>query len=209
MKTRFLLCAVLALLFASNAFAGWDKKPELRWQETYQYDARYKNHNLYINRLSAMFNYLDEEDKSLFKFTPFYEVRWNFKAGFIQRNFFGLEAGKDFLPWLYLGQAVQYGLMKEDYIDKYHFATRWYTETQTNLVLSHELFSKDWFKVNGYIQDKLIYDIRRGDLERNEAILGLTFPIGKYVEFGIDWNHIKRVKHYDSDTFEGSLTLVY
>ena len=44
---------------------------------------------------------------------------------------------------------------------------------------------------------------------RNEVAIGVIMPIGEYVEAGINWRHIDRIGHYDSDVLETTLALVF
>ena len=208
MRVRILGAAALLLLFYPSAFAGW-ARPELRWAETYRYDIREKKHDLYQNRLSATFSYLGSDEKSIFKLTTFYENWRNIDKGFSQRNFGGLEIGKDILSWLYLAESFQCGLMKEDYLYKQDFETSYYSEAETRLVLSHNLLTTKYINLKWFILYEYTYDLRRGSVTRNEAAVGLMMPVGKYIETGVDWRHIDRIQHYDSDTLEAYLTLVF
>jgi hypothetical protein len=48
---------LFSLLFISDIFAAWEKKPEFRWLELYRADLRDSDHRFYANRLSAAFNF--------------------------------------------------------------------------------------------------------------------------------------------------------
>jgi len=209
MGRKFFWIAALFLLFTTQASAGWDKRPELRWKETYTYDDRENVHNAYTNRFSATFNYLNADEESQFKITPYYELVYYYNKGFAGRNQVGLEVGKDFFSWLYAGQAFQYGYMKEDFLNKYDFVSRYFTQSVTRMLLTVPLLSMKYLTLKGYALEEFTYDMSRGGSPRNDATAGLLVPICKYVETNVQWRHTKRINHYDSDFFEGSLTLVF
>jgi len=208
MKKRTAVLASI-FLFISCAFASWDKKPEFRWTQLYRYDLRQDNHRLYNNRLALAFSYLDSKGKALFKLTPFFEIKRNIGKDLWERKELGIEIGKDILPWLYVGEAIQQSWKKEDY--------RWYTnyekedsvESETRLMFCHNLLSNKYIKLKGFILDEYTYDFNEDRGIRNEVAIGVIAPIGKYIETGINWRHIDRIHYYDSDTFEASLTLVF
>ena len=209
MKGKVLVASLVFLMTNfSLAFAGWDK-PEFRSTHLYHYDSRQDDHQRYDNRMSATFNYLDSEEKSLFKITPFYETRRNLDKGLWQRRELGLEIGKDIVPWMYLGDAIQQSWKKEDYryydlYEKHNAA-----ESETRLLFSHKLFSNDYVTLNGFVLDEYTYDFDDGAGIRNEVAIGVSVPIGKFVEAGVNWRHIDRIHYYDSDTFEASASFVF
>lgn len=208
-KTRGLIALILILFSFSTSFAVWDKKPEFRWIQLYRYDSREDNHQLYTNRLSFTFNYLDNKEKSLFKLTPFFEIRRNIDKDLWERKELGVEVGKDIFPWLYLGDAIQHGWMKEDYHYPADYVKRDYTESETRLCFSHQLLSYKSLNLKGFVLNEYTYDFNVGAGVRNEVAIGLIVPVGKYLETGINWRHIDRIHYYDSDTFEATVTLVF
>ena len=205
----FTLTGLSLLLFFAFSFAGWEKKPEFRWQQLYHYDLRQDNHQLYTNRLSLTFNYLDSQKKSLVKFIPFFEIRRNIDNNFWQRKELGIEVGRDIFSWLYLGEAIQKGWMKEDYQYCQFFEEKSYKESETRLCLTHNLISGKSIKLKGFAVNEYTYDFDKGAGVRNELALGLNMPVGKYVETELNWRHIDRIHFYDSDTLEASLTLIF
>ena len=210
MKIKTLIWAALfLLLFISHTFALRSKKPEFRFQQLYRYDTRQDDHQLYTNRMSLMFNYLDKKEKSLFKITPFFEIRRNIDRDVWERKELGIEIGKDIFPWLYLGQAIQQGWMKEDHRFYANYEKREYSESETRLLLSHNLLSNKYVKLKGFILDEYSYDFDIREGTRNELVIGLIMPVGKYIETAINLRHIDRIHYYDSDTFEASVTLVF
>lgn len=210
MKIKLVFCCSLFFLFINSAAeASWDKKPEFRWQELYRYERSRNKHRLYNNRFSATFNYLDAEEKELFKITPFFEIRRNITKDFWERKELGVEIGKDIFPWFYLGETMQKGWMKEDYRNYTDYEKRNYTESETRLLLSHYFLSNKYIGLKGFILDEYTYDFEAESAARNEVAIGVIVPIGKYIETGINWRHIDRVSYYDSDTFEASLTLIF
>jgi hypothetical protein len=210
MKTkRLILIHLFLLLFFSVSFAAWDKKPEFRWGQLYRYDLRQDNHQLYTNRLSATFTYKNKKDKAMFRLQPFFEIRRNTHKDLWERKELGLEIGKDIFPWLYIGEAIQRGWMKEDYRDYAKYEKRDYVDSETRLLFMHNLLSSKYVKLKAFILEEYTYDFDRGAGRCNEVAIGLIMPIGKYIETGINWRHIDRIHHYDSDTFETSVTLVF
>jgi hypothetical protein len=210
MRAKMLACLALFLLFAiSPAIAAWEKKPEFRWSQLYHYDTRETGHSLYTNRLSAMFTYLDKEEKPLFKLTPFLEIRRNIDKGLRERKELGVEIGKDVFPWLYLGDAIQETWIKEDYRTYTVYENKNHAESETRLMFSHSLIDKKNIKLKGFVLDEYTFDFYRGAGICNEVAIGVIMPVGKYIESGINWRHIDRIHHYDSDTCEAFITLVF
>ena len=210
MKIKILAgVGLFLLLFIAIVFAAWDKKPQFRWEQLYHYDLRQHNHQLFTNRVSLTFNYLDKEKAPLLKIAPFFEIRRNIDKDLWERKELGFEIGKDIFPWLYLGEAIQKGWMKED--DRYYanYEKRNYTESKTRLLLSHNLLPNKYIKLKGFILNEYTYDFDRDTSTRNEVAIGLIMPLGKYIETGINWRHIDRIHFYDSDTFEASVSLVF
>ena len=196
-------------LFTSGAFAVWDKKPEFRWQQLYRYDLRQNNHQLYTNRLSLIFNYLDNQQKCLFKVMPFFEIRRNIDKDLWERKELGIEIGKDIFPWVYLGEGIQRSWRKEDYRYYRNYEKRDHTESETRLMFSRNLLPKKFLTLKGFILNEYTYDFDRGAGICNEVAIGLIAPLGKYIETGINWRHIDRIHYYDSDTFEASVTFIF
>lgn len=205
MKIKTLIPTLIFLLYASAAFAAFDKKPEFRLEELYRYDKREDNHHLYTNRASAAFTYRDNKDKALFRLKPFFEIRRNIEKHFWERKEWGVEIGKDVFEWFYLGEAIQRVWYKEDFQERQVYKRGNDTESETRLLLSHKLISK----LGGFFLNEYTYDFNKGAGIRNEAVLGLVMPLNKYLEAQIDWRHIDRIHFYDSDNFEAVVTLIF
>lgn len=210
MKVRkVLLATVVFLLFSSICFAGFEVKPEFRWTHLYRYDNRPNKHKLYTNRLAAVFSYLNDTGKALFKIIPFFEIRVNTAGGFKERREAGIEFGKDIFSFLYLGESIQRIWARED--SKYYgqYQHREYMEAETRMRLSHNLIEKNKFKLIGFIYNDFTFDMDRNEGLRNELGFGFDIPIGKHLETTFNWRHIDRIHFYDSDILEGSLTLIF
>ncbi len=189
--------------------AAWDRKPHFRWTQRYRHDLRQDNHQLYLNRFSPELNYLDKQNKSLVKFIPFFEIRRNIDKDLWERKELGIEIGKDIFSWLYLGEAIQKGWMKEDYSTYANYEKRDYLESETRLLLSHNLLASKYIKLKAFILDEYTYDFDKGEIRRNELAAGLVIPIGKYIETETNWRHIDRIHYYDSDVLEASISIVF
>lgn len=210
-RVCFFLSLLTALLLPVVDSLAGISRPEFRLQQTYRYELKKDRdkHRYYIVRLSMSSVFSNALGKELFKITPFFEARRNTREGHWERREVGLEAGKDILPWLYFGQAVEQVWAKEDYRYYGDYESRDFPETETRILLSHNLLPDRFIKLKGFILDEYTYDLVKGRGMRNEAAVGMTLPIGKYLEAQIDWRHIDRIHYYDSDTFEGSLTLIF
>lgn len=207
-KTVILASSFLGLLI-SSVFAHWDKKSKVSWTQLLRYDLRHDDHSLYTNHLSITFNYSDKREKPLLKLMPFFELRRNIDRDLWERKELGIEISKDIFPWLYLGEGIQAVWLKEAYREVPIGRSKDSTESETRLVFSHNLFSNKHISVKGYLLDEYTYDFGRGEGTRNEVAMGLTTPIGKYIETDIHWRHIDRIHDYDSDTIEASVTLIF
>lgn len=210
MKTKILiLIGSFLFLHISITFAAWDKKPEFRLEELYRSDFREDNHSLYSNRVSATFIYQDRNDKALLKFKPFFEARFNIEKDLWERKEWGLEIGRDILPWFYFGQAIQSLLRNEDYEFRQIYKKRKNVESETKFLLSHNLISGEKIKLTGFILDEYTYDFNGGVSTRNEIAAGLIMPLNKHLETQINWRHIDRIHFYDSDVIESVVTLIF
>ncbi|MFC1674803.1 hypothetical protein ACFL1K_02800 [Candidatus Omnitrophota bacterium] len=210
MKKRIIILVAIGLLLSfSSGFAGWQDKPELQWQQLYRYDRADDDHQLYTNRISSAFTYLDDQKNPLFKVTPFFEIRRNIDVDLWERKELGVEVGKDIFDWLYIGEAIQGVWMNEDYRDYRNYEKRDYAESETRVLLRHDIFSGEKMKLKGFMLNEFIYDFDDNEGLRNEVVIGLIMPIGQYIEGGINWRHIDRIHYYDSDTVEASATLIF
>lgn len=209
MKNKLFFWSILFSLFINSVVWAYWKKPEFRWQQLYRYELNRNKHRLYTNRFSATFNYLNKEVNPLFKITPFFEIRRNIAKDLWERKELGVELGKEILPWLYVGEVIQMGWMKEDYRYYMDYERRDYAESETRLLLSHNLLSNKYISLRGFVLNEYAYDFERETAARNEVVAGLIIPIGKHIETTINWRHIDRISYYDSDTFEASLTLIF
>jgi hypothetical protein len=208
-KILNLLVGLFLLSFISAVSAGWDRKPEFRFNQLYRFDLRKHDHQLYTNRISAGFFYRDTQEKALFKLEPFFEARRNIHKSLWERELLGIEIGKDIFPWVYLGEAIQQTWIKEDY--RYHaiFESKNHAESVTRLLFNHNLLPDRYIKLKGFVLEEYTLDFQRGAGICNEVAIGVIAPITKYVEATINWRHIDRIHYYDSDTFEASVTLVF
>lgn len=165
--------------------------------------------DLYINRLSAAFDYLNKIEKPLFKVTPFFEIRRNIGRDSWERKELGVEISKDIFPWLYLGEAIQQGWMKEDYRYDYDVEKRRYAESETRVLFSHNLLESRYLEIKGFVLNEYNYDFNRGAGVRNEVAMGIKVSAGKHAEVDIHWRHIDRIHYFDSDNIEAGLTLIF
>lgn len=210
MKSKIFVLLLFCLAGSfSNAFAGWEKKPEFRWMQFYRWDRHFDADGLYCSRFSLGFNYLDAQGQPLFKLIPFFEMRRNLDVDLWERRELGMEIGKDILPFLYLSERVQHVWKNEEWIKPQLFQKENTAEAITRLMLSRKFFNKNSFYVKGFIIEDYTYDIDDGGGKRNEVIIGAGVPLGKHWESACNWRHIDRIHFFDTDTFEVSLTLVF
>ena len=206
---RFVLLLFGLVLFFSSAFASWDKKPEFRWTQFYRWDRHFDSDGIYSSRFSLSFGYLDGKGRPLFKVMPFFEMRRNFDADLWERRELGVEIGKDILPCLYLGESIQHVWKNEEVTASQKYEKENSVEAKTRLALSRKFFEKNSFNLKGFIIGEYTYDMNEGKGRRNEIIIGLSAPLGKHWEAGLNWRHIDRIHYFDTDTFEASATLVF
>lgn len=205
MKLRVSVLAVFILPLLSFSAFALEVKPELSWQQLYRYDLRRQHDQLYVNRLCAAFEFSGQNRQKLFKIIPFVEMRRNIDRDSWERKEAGVELGKDITPWLYLGQAIQKTWTREDTREYGDIEKRHDTESESRLILSHSLLKTAHFNLKGFILGEYTYNFNDGQAVRNEMAVGLTVPIGSRVETGINWRHIDRIHHYDSDVVEAQI----
>ncbi|MCM8801260.1 MAG: hypothetical protein NC912_04550 [Candidatus Omnitrophica bacterium] len=206
---KYFLAGCLFFCFTSFCFAYWQKRLQLRWQHLYHYDLRQDKHQLYNNRISFIFSYMDKHEKTLFKIEPFFEFRRNINKDITERKELGIEIGKDIFTWFYIGEVIQQVWMNEDYRYYTDYEKRDFTNSETRLLFKHSLLNKDKFKLEGFILEEYTFDFNRQKGLCNEVAIGFIVPLGKHLQVNLNWRHIDRIHYYDSDTFETSLTLFY
>lgn len=198
MRGKALILTAIFLLSISSAFAGWEKKPQLRWSQFYSYDTRRADHQLYANRISALFTYQGQQKQQLFKIMPFLEARRNVKRDIWEREELGLEAGRDIFPWFYLGEAIQAVWLREDYQRSDQQNYNWHkerksTESETRFMFKRNILSIEQIEFEGFLLGEYTYDFEMGAGVRNETTLGIILPLNKNMETGVNWRRIDRI----------------
>jgi len=202
------LTLLFLLSFICSSFAAWDK-PAVRLTGMYRYDLRQDNHDLWITRASLALTYKNIADDPLFKIIPFFEARRNIHKHIWERKEAGVEIGKDIFPWFYLGSAIEQVWMNEDYQYYRRYEKRQYTACEPRLLFSHNILNTKFLTLKGFILDEYTYDFNKARGTCNEVAIGVIIPVTKYLESQVNWRHIDRIHYYDSDTVEGSVTLVF
>lgn len=201
-RALFLLWLCFFIFNPSYAFAEWDEKPEFRLTGTYRYDIRDDNHDLFSNRISATF-------RNAFQVMPFFEARWNIDQDLWERKEAGVEIGKKFCSWFYLGESIEHVWAKEDYLVYADYEKRDYLEAETRLLFKQDLLSTESIKLKGYFVEEYTYDFKEDKATFNELVLGVIMPITQSAELNLNWRHIDRIHYYDSDTLEASLSFLF
>lgn len=205
LRTPVLLLFCLTL-FLPSAFAGWSEKPVFSWTQFYRWDRHFNTDGIYSNRFALTLDYLDDEKKPLLKIMPFYEMRRNYDRNEWERREVGVEAGKNILPFLYLGESIQHVWRNEEVRQPLVYEKQNSLEAETRLVFSGNLLSKDSFSLKGFLTEEYTYVTDEGRSMRNEITAGMSVLFGKHWEFGLNWRHIDRISYFDTDTFEAFLT---
>lgn len=210
MLQRILIFSILFLLLsASFSFAGGFQKLGVRLEEFYRYDLRQDDGQLFNTRISSNFNYLDTKETTLFKVTPFFEIRRNINRDSWERKELGVEIGRDIFPSFYIGEAIQAVWLREDYRNYTRNKRRDTAESETRLCFSRDILNSGRIKVKAFILGEYTYDFDIGSGVRNELTTGVIIPLAKYLQTCIDWRHIDRIHDFDSDTLETSLALLF
>ncbi|MEW6008189.1 MAG: hypothetical protein AB1629_00955 [Candidatus Omnitrophota bacterium] len=198
----------LILFNINNVYATFSR-PNIHLQQTYRWDDRRDGADLYIQTLSLPFRYNFLKDKHSIKLNLFFQWRRNVERNLTQRKTFGLGLGKDFNRWLSLGADIQYSWYNEGFRDYGVFEKRSIPEGVLKLTLQKELIANGKFNMIGFVDNGIFFDLKNGREICNEISLGVIFPLGKNFQTQLDWLHIDRVPYYDSDAFEGSLTIKF
>jgi len=207
-RTFVLLFFCFALFFPC-AFAGWSKNPLFSWTQLYRWDRHFNSNGIYSNCYAFAFIYLDGEERPLFKFKPFYEMRRNFDTNQWERREVGLEVGKDILSWLYLGESIHHAWRNEEVMSPNRYEKQNSLEAETRIVLSRNFITKDSFSLKGFVADEYTYVTDEGRSMRNEITAGMSALFGKHWEIGLNWRHIDRISYFDTDAFEVFATLSF
>jgi len=209
MKLKVIYLSSLILLLSGHCvFADWNSRPVIRLMQGYRNDFREDNHELYISRFSFTMDYFSEK-KSLFKITPFFELRRNIQREQWERKEAGIEIGMDIFKWLYLGESIQKIWAQEDCLYRQVYEKRDHLEAETRLYLSHNLSSTKPYSPKVFVLNEFAYEFDKGAAVRNELAAGIIIPLNRYLETQLNWRHIDRIRYYDSDTAEASVTLIF
>lgn len=200
---------VIVLLVSSRALAFFDKRPQMRYKQSYSFEDRRSHRQLYSNRLSAGFSFNNAEGAQLFELEPFLGFRRDFRNNNWERKEAGLAISKKIFPWLSVSEAVAQVKAKEDWRHYRFYEKREFTESVSRLKFSHGLISNKFINLTGFLINDYIYDLRAGRGIRNEVIGGFAIPVGKHLETELCWRHVDRVHYYDSDNLELSATLLF
>lgn len=212
MKTKYftICCLVLIGLFflIENTFAFNFKRGLFSWKQTYNYDFNHPIEKMYINKLSMDFN-LNNGENTVLKIKPFFEVKRNTHGYFWQKERLGLEVGKDFTKWFYTGLRFSQIWAKDDWQQYGYYEKREYRDLEYNFRISYDLINNSKFRLVGFIIDEYTYDLNIGAGVRNEVVIGVSWPINKYLETSVNWRHVDRVHYFDQDTYEASVTMFF
>lgn len=208
MRKVYFFIFVFLTCINTIAFAGWEK-PKVKFSNSYRYLIREK-HSIYLERAELEFSYGRNGDKfSKVKIIPFIELRNNVQKEKMEHKEIGLEIGADVFDWLYIGESFQYTRYNYDWTNYlWHSRIKYAGEAETRLMFSFPICEIDEDrKIKAYLLDEFTYSFKLAEGTRNEAVLGLTIPIVKYIDIGLDWRHIDRIHDFDSDAIEAGLTL--
>ncbi len=212
MKSKcFLICCIVLIglfFLVTNTFALNLKKGIFSWKQTFNYDPNHPLEKMYINKLSMDFDLNNQEDVFL-RIKPFFEVKRNVHQAFWQKERLGLEIGKDLTKWFYTSLRFSQIWSRDDCQQYGYYEKREYRDVEYNFKLSYYLVNKPKFKLEGFIIDEYTYDLNQGRGTRNEVVIGVSYPINKYLETTVNWRHIDRVHYFDQDTYEASVTMFF
>ena len=208
MKKIILIVLMISLLVIQIAFADW-QRPQLQYSNTFHFDIREDDKYFYGQNLTAIFSYRDTNDKDLIKISPFFEIRRNTDRDLWERKEIGVELGTELMKGIYFGQTLQETRYKEDFEYYQQIREENCLEAVSKFHLQYPLIENDKITLVGFILDEYTYSFDDEESIRNEINIGLGVPLLDWLETSINWCHIDRINHFDSDTFELSATLIF
>ncbi|MFC1624065.1 hypothetical protein ACFL28_01920 [Candidatus Omnitrophota bacterium] len=196
MKTILRLSIVLISL--QLVYVGSICALEIKNENKYLIDARGDDGDIYLNRLS-LHKKLDRHEIEL---SFFGEAQWNFEISEWEKLTLGLETGKFFREYLYVGQSVQF--ISGEILDYMAFdanSNSIDTTTKIRLLLPlAEHFSLRLF-------EEYALNLEKGRDESNEIGTEVIYSPKDSYSVGIGWHHIDRIHNFDTDYVSLSLTL--
>ncbi|MDP8230682.1 MAG: hypothetical protein P9L93_06220 [Candidatus Gorgyraea atricola] len=190
---KIILVLLMLVLFANPGFSV-----EVESRTDYLVDVRRDDGDIAMERLS-IHKKLDSSDTEL---SFFGEAQWNMETDEWEKLLSGLEIGKSFSDYFYVGQSFQFisGEML-DYLvfdaDSYSFDTT----TKVGLEVPFlEVFSLRLF-------EEYSINLEKGRDEYCESIAEILYAPVDLFSVGIGWRHTDRIHALDTDYVSTSLTL--
>ncbi|MFC1704009.1 hypothetical protein ACFL1E_04430 [Candidatus Omnitrophota bacterium] len=201
---KYLIGGIIVVVVCSislNVFAEW-QEPRFEIEETFRLSGD-DDDNWMKNRLAAFFTFADDEGFDIV-ISPFVEFDYNTDLETMERTEWGAEFGSQILKYLYLGLGIQY--VEQDYDwSKYRGwlpQVEYTTELEPRLLFEYPLLEIDGRQLIGFILDEYTVDLRMMAGVRNEAVIGVQYPILDNLTAKVNWRHIDRIHDYDSETVE-------
>jgi len=189
---KILLSAVILFSSAIPAFSM-----ELNTRDEYLFDVRKDDGDIYRSRISL--------DKKItapeVEISAFVESQWNLDTDEWEKVLLGIEAGKTFWEYLYMGQSLQ--LISGQMLDYMAFdadSKSFDTTTKIKLTLPiTECFSFCAF-------EEYSINVAKGRDEINEIGSEIIYDPGKLFSVSVGWRHTDRIHNFDTDYASMSLS---
>ncbi len=186
------------LIFIGFFFVNPAYSLELDYKNEYLVDIRADDGDICLNRLS-FHKKLDYHDIEL---SYFLEGQWNLEINDWEKVMFGIEFGKTFLKYLYIGQTLQ--VTSGQILDYMAFDTNSKTiDATTKMALRFPLSEK----LSLYIFEEYVLNPIKGRDEYSEVGTELNYRPKESFSFGIGWRHTDRIHALDTDYITSSFTL--
>ena len=142
---------------------------------------------------------LDTQDIDI---SAFGDVQWNFNTTDWEKILFGIELGKLFTDYLYIGQSIQ--SISGQILDHLVFDADSYSfDTTSKISITLPFLDKYSFR----IAEEYSVNLEHGRDEYCETIAEVSYQVKDSYSFGLGWRHTDRIHNLDTDYVSLSMEL--
>ncbi|MFH1854472.1 MAG: hypothetical protein ABH815_04065 [Candidatus Omnitrophota bacterium] len=195
---KIVLCIFLSLISILIAFTNPAIAVEIKDRNEYLIDTRGDDGDIVLNRFS-----INNRLRSFrLEITAFGEAQWNMEISDWEKITMGIEIGKYFRNWLYIGQSLQF--ISGEMLDYMAFETSYNSVDSTTKIAIDFPVAKDLFL---HLFEEYSANLEEGMGEYCETGIEFNYKLNNSYLLGFGWRHTDRIHNLDTDYVSTSLTL--
>ncbi|MFC1666869.1 hypothetical protein ACFL0P_03240 [Candidatus Omnitrophota bacterium] len=171
---------------------------EISNRNEYLLDIRGDDGDIYLNKLSIH----KKLDSPEIEISAFGEGQWNLDTDEWEKVLLGLEMGRTFWEYFYIGQSIQF--ISGEMLDYMAFSVNSNSiDTTTKIALNLSLAKDLSFRAF----EEYSLNIEKGRDEFSETGVEIVYKFKDSHSVGIGWRHTDRIHNFDTDYISSSITL--